>query len=151
MDRASLPPSLPPAVEDPKICVEAFLGGFLFSLQRIRQLCIDGFHIPAETVDMRGPLAAAQLFYQGYIALDSPNFVPIVFIPEEAPTELRRGYLLVCRVAYVSPGQPVPDLPFDEQTEKYMEKWFPRRVRESPRFKNIDYVEIVHPHDVPCE
>ena len=114
-------------------------------------MCIDGFHIPAETVDMRGPLAAAQLFYQGYIALDSPNFVPIVFIPEEAPTELRRGYLLVCRVAYVSPGQPVPDLPFDEQTEKYMGKWFPRRVRESPRFKDIDYVEIVHPHDVPCE
>ena len=90
-------------------------------------------------------------FFDDYVPLDSPNFIPIVFAAEGAPTDWRRGYLLVCRVAYVSPGKPIPNLSFDEQTERYMENWFPRKVRESPPFEDIQYVEMMHPHDVPCE
>ena len=144
-------PSNPPAAKDSKIYVEAFLGGFLFSLPRIRQLCTDAFHFTDEMIDRKGPFITAQRFFDEFSPLDSPNFIPIVFAAEAAPTDWRRGYLLICRIAYVSPGEPIPNLPFDEQTERYMEKWFPREVRESPPFEDIEYVEMMHPHDVPCE
>ena len=115
----------------------------------IRQLCIEAFHLPAETVDKDGPLATAEEFFDDYAPLDSPNFIPFVFPCGPTPTDTLQGYLLVCRVAYVSPGEPVPDLSFDKQTETYMERWFPRKARRS--FGRLAYIQMSHPDRIPCE
>ena len=142
---------MPSTVSKPDTHVQAFMGGFVFTIDKIQQLCIDAFHIPVEEVDKKGPFAMAQDFYDYYSAIDSPNFVPTKVASKTTPACIQRVYLLVCRIAYVSPGEPVPGLPFDERTERYMERWFPRRVRDSPPFEGIEYVEVPYPRDIRRE
>ena len=69
--------------------------------------------------------------------------LPYQGCPHRAP---RLVTLLVCRLAYVSPGLAVPLLPLNEATENYIERWFPRKFRSSAPFQGIQYVQVSHPN-----
>ena len=115
----------------------------------IRQLCIDAFNMKPRMVDTEGPLYMADYYFDELSLLDSPSLVPIMYRSRSSPTGRRQGYLVVCRLAYVCHGDAAPDLPFDAKTEEYIERWFPRRVRESSAFEHVKYVQCPLPDDVP--
>ena len=129
--------------------VDVHMGGFLLHKSMVRQLCIDAFNFNPDMVDTEGPLNMADLYFNQFTSLDSPSLVPIMYRSRSSPTGRRQGYLVVCRLAYVYHGKATPDLPFDAKTEEYIERWFPRRIRESPAFKYIRYVQCPLPDDVP--
>ena len=128
--------------------VDVHMGGFLLNKPMVRQLCIDAFNFNSRMVDTEGPLYMARLYFDEFASLDSPCLVPIMYRSRSSPTIHRQGYLLVCRLAYVYHGEAAPDLPFDATTEKYIERWFPRRVRETHAFKRASYIQCALPDDV---
>lgn len=125
--------------------VQISMAGFLFNKIRVRQLCIEAFKIPPEIVDREGPLTVATVYLDRYACLDSPSFISFSYYRKETPTIVRRGHVLVCRLAYVSPGLAVPALPFDGRTQAYIERWFPQAIRSTVPFEGIQYLQVPYP------
>ena len=135
--------------ERPKQDVNVFMGGFLFDVERIRLLCIKHFNFSPTMVDEEVPLEMGNLYFNQLYAFDSPSFIPIIYRSRGPPTVRRQAYLLVCRLAYVALGKKRPDLRWNAAAERYIERWFPKHLRELPEFKDLPYAQFKHPN-IPC-
>lgn len=74
--------------------LDIYVGGYVFSEEKLGQLCIDAYGYTQERVELKGPFACASLYFASLTSLDSPSLIPIVYYRGKTQDIPRRGYLL---------------------------------------------------------
>ncbi|KAH9921474.1 uncharacterized protein BXZ73DRAFT_79883 [Epithele typhae] len=88
-----------------------------------------------------------QVFAAGYVfTLEAIGHLCVMAygLSEETVRQLGHSALPIGRLAFVGPGMKPPKLPLDEETERFVDVWYPPSIRELEQFSDVHYRKMCH-------